>query len=111
MGILDGKTHRRKSVVCSEKVERYGLYRVWDVYLGVTGRLDVGFQWPAKFRLSIRQSEVMIGFHTERGWGDCLLKRSLWGRFGRWTRDGRWEISKESLVYLSCSGKSCEVRA
>lgn len=44
MGILDGKTHRRKSVVCSEEVEKYGLYRVWDVYLGVTGRLGVGFR-------------------------------------------------------------------
>lgn len=33
----------RKTVVFSEKMEKCDLYREWDVYLGVAGRLGLDF--------------------------------------------------------------------
>lgn len=40
-GILDGRAHISKSMICSEKTENSGCYRVQDVHLVVAGRLGL----------------------------------------------------------------------
>lgn len=41
MGILEGRTHMNKSMMCSEKTEKGAHDRVQDVYSVVAGRLGL----------------------------------------------------------------------